>query len=168
MTDESRRSAREQRELVDSFVAALMGGLRALVVISARSVSEVRRSLSLPQFRVVLILNSEGPIQLNRLAETLGVDPSSAIRMIDRLLDAGFVTRQENPRDRRRVLLGVTPAGAALVRRVTAGRRRRITTIVNAMPVTPRAELTSALIAFSQAAERISAGTDDDLSPFGW
>jgi DNA-binding MarR family transcriptional regulator len=160
-------TARERREQVDGFVTALLAASRALVAVSVRSLSELHDTVTLPQFRTLVVLEAEGATNLNRLAQVLDVNASSAVRMIDRLLASGLVTRQENPENRRQVVLGVTPAGADIVRRVTARRRREIARIVNAVPEGVRDELVAALNAFSEAAERVHAGSDE-TSALGW
>ena len=74
------------------------------------------------------------------------------MRMIDRLLAAGLVTRHDNPANRREVVLGLTPAARRIVRGVTDRRRAEITRIVTAMPAAQRSTLTKALRAFADAA----------------
>ena len=160
--------SRERREQIDSFVTALLSAARALVGVSVRSLAELDDSVTLPQFRTLVVLESHGVTNLNRLARALDVNASSAVRMIDRLLAAGLVTREENPENRRQVLLGVTPAGADIVRRVTAKRRREITRIVAAMPAGLRDELVDALTTFSETTERLHMDVGDATSAIGW
>jgi DNA-binding MarR family transcriptional regulator len=160
--------ARDRREEVDSFVTALLAASRALVAVSLRSLTELHDTVTLPQFRTLVVLEAEGVTNLNRLAKVLDVNASSAVRMVDRLVAAGLVTREENPDNRRQVLLGVTPAGADIVRRVIARRRREIARIVAAVPTGLRPELVAALSAFSEAAEHIHAGAGDEISALGW
>jgi DNA-binding MarR family transcriptional regulator len=133
-------------------VTAVLTASRVLVAVSARSLAEVEDTVTLPQFRALVILDGRGEIQLNRLAVLLGVTSPTAMRMIDRLLAAGLVTRRDNPDNRREVLLGLTPAGRRIVSTVTARRRAEITTIVTAMPGHQRADLISALRGFADAA----------------
>jgi DNA-binding MarR family transcriptional regulator len=161
-------SPRERREQTDVFVTALLAASRALVGVSVRSLAELHDTVTLPQFRTLVALESHGVTNLNRLARVLDVNASSAVRMIDRLLAAGLVTRKENPRNRRQVLLEVTPAGAEIVRRVVARRRREITRIVAAIPETLRDDLVAALTEFSAAAERLNSGAGDEISALGW
>lgn len=160
--------SRERREQIDVFVTALLSAARALVAVSVRSLAELDDSVTLPQFRTLVVLDSHGVTNLNQLARALDVNASSAVRMIDRLLAAGLVTRQENPENRRQVLLGVTPAGAEIVRRVTAKRRREITRIVAAMPAGLRDELVDALNMFAEATERVHLDLGDATSALGW
>lgn len=165
----NRSTSRERREHIDDFVSALLTASRALVAVSVRSLSELDDTITLPQFRTLVVLDSHKVMNLNRLADVLGVNASSAVRMIDRLLAAGLVTRQENPENRRQVLLGLTDEGTAVVRRVTARRRREITRIVTAIPDATRTELVQALRVFSDAAdEREPQADEDEISAFGW
>ena len=133
-------------------MTALLTVSRVLVAVSARSLSEVEDTVTLTQFRTLVVLDSHGEINLNRLAELLRVNASTAMRMIDRLLVASLVTRRDNPANRREVLLGLTPAGRRLVRRVTRRRRTEIARIVAAMPSAERGSLVEALRAFADAA----------------
>lgn len=151
---------------VDDLVTAMLTASRVLVAVSARSLAQVEDRVTVTQFRTLVVLDNQGQINLNRLADLLAVTASTALRMIDRLLAAGLVTRRENPDNRREVLLDLTGPGRKLVRRVTAARRAEITRIVTAVPVGQRAALVKALRAFAEA-----AGEDDpkdDIAPLGW
>ncbi|MFD9329569.1 MarR family winged helix-turn-helix transcriptional regulator [Streptomyces sp. NPDC060065] len=52
------------------------------------------------------------------LIKTLGLDPSTVTKMLQRLEQSGFVTRKPSPDDRRAVVVGATRAGQALRDRV--------------------------------------------------
>ncbi|MGW2959335.1 MarR family winged helix-turn-helix transcriptional regulator [Streptomyces sp. NPDC001220] len=52
------------------------------------------------------------------LIKTLGLDPSTVTKMLQRLEQSGFVTRSPSPADRRAVLVSTTRAGQALRDRV--------------------------------------------------
>ena len=137
---------------VDELVTAVLTASRALVGVSARSLAEVEETVTITQFRTLVVLDNRGQINLNSLADELDVNSSTAMRMIDRLLAAGLVTRQDNPVNRREVLLGLTEEGARLVATVTRHRRAEIARIVTAMPTERRTELVAALHAFAEAA----------------
>jgi DNA-binding MarR family transcriptional regulator len=146
------RRPRASASDVDDLVTAVLGASRVLVGVSARSLSGIEDAVTLTQFRTLVVLSNSGAINLHRLAELLEVTPSTAMRMIDRLLAADLVTRHDNPTNRREVVLGLSAAGEHLVRRVTALRRREIARIVTAMPEAERTGLVHALRAFSEAA----------------
>jgi DNA-binding MarR family transcriptional regulator len=137
---------------VEPLVTALLTASRVLVAVSARSLAQVEDTVTLPQFRALVVLDTYGEINLLRLAELLGVTSSTAMRMIDRLLAVEVVTRRDNPANRREVLLGLTPTGTRIVRQVTRTRRAEIARIVDAMPAAHRATMIRALRSFATAA----------------
>jgi DNA-binding MarR family transcriptional regulator len=137
---------------IDELVTAVLTASRVLVGVSARSLAEVEDTVTLAQFRTLVVLDNHEEINLNTLADLLSVTSSTAMRMINRLLISGMVTRRDNPTNRREVLLGVTDEGRRLVRQVTAKRREEITRIVAVMPETRRDELVMAMRAFAEAA----------------
>jgi len=133
-------------------VTALLTASRVLVAVAARSLAEHNESVTITQFRMLVVLRNQPDLTLNQLADQLGVIASTAMRMINRLLKADLVTRRDNPDDRREILLALTAAGREIVDTVTKRRRAEINRIVSAMPTPPRAELISALHAFADAA----------------
>lgn len=78
--------------------------------------------VSMAQFSVLAYLHREGEATPGRVAEFERVSPPVMTRMIGRLEDAGWVVRRTHPRDRRQVLLALTPEGARIVEE---GRRAR-------------------------------------------
>jgi DNA-binding MarR family transcriptional regulator len=71
-------------------VAALLTASRLLVAIAAKSLAAVEDTLTLPQYRLLVMLDSRGPSSLAGLAEALEVNPSTALRMVERLTTAGW------------------------------------------------------------------------------
>jgi DNA-binding MarR family transcriptional regulator len=157
-------------EAVNEMVAALVTASRALVAVSARSLAAVEESLTVPQFRMLVVLETGGPTNLSRLAEQLAVNPSTAMRMIDRLVAAGMVERAHDPADRRVVKLALTKTGSHAVREVTESRQAEIARIVEAMAPTHRGAMIQALQAFSEAAgeQRVDPAEYATLGLPGW
>lgn len=58
-----------------------------------------------------------GPARLSVLADHLDLEPSRASKEMRRLLDAGLITQEPDPHDRRAAVLTVTKAGSAAFRR---------------------------------------------------
>jgi DNA-binding MarR family transcriptional regulator len=136
---------------VDEVVGALLTASRLLVAVSARSLASVEETLTLAQFRMLVVLQSRGELSLSRLAEHLAVNPSTAMRMAERLTAIGVVARRENEIDRRSVRLTLTEAGRRTVADVTDRRRGEIATIVATIPPAQRADLVRALHTFTTA-----------------
>jgi len=160
----SNNSASQHVDDGTDLVTALLTASRVLVGVSARTIAEVEDTVTMTQFRTMVVLDSHPDINLNTLADLLDVTSSTAMRMIDRLLVADLVTRRNNPHNRREVLLGLSPAGHGIVRKVTARRRTEIARIVTAMPSEQHEALVSALRAFSEAAGEPDAAA----TAWGW
>ena len=152
---------------VDDLVTALLTASRALVGVSARSLAEIEASVTLTQFRMLVVLDGHGPSSLNHLADRLDVSPSTAARMVDRLIERRFVRRRENKANRREVVIDLTSDGQRIVDQVTDRRRASIESIVRAMPTRRRADLVEALQAFSEAADEPSLSADA-ATLLGW
>lgn len=150
---------------VDDLVTAVLTASRVLVAVAAASLAGTEGTVTLAQFRMLGMLDSHGETNLNGLAEALGVNASTALRMVERLLAAGLVTRHDNIRNRREVVIALSQHGAELVWRVTDRRRAEIARIVRQMPPDQRDALVTALNAFADA-----AGEPHATGPagFGW
>lgn len=66
----------------------------------------------------VMIGRMGNHVRPGELAETLGLDPSSLVRIIDQLVNAGIVERLEDPQDRRAKILNLTEAGKKIIAQV--------------------------------------------------
>ncbi|HVV14590.1 MarR family transcriptional regulator [Amycolatopsis sp.] len=148
---------------VDAVTDAVLTASRLLVAVSAKSIAAVDESITIPQFRLLVVLSSRGPVKLTAVADALAVNPSTATRMVDRLVAAGLVSREANPASRRELVVSLTGSGAAVVREVTQRRRREITRIVSRMPEGTRTGLVRALTAFSEAGGEPSVEHGDPL-----
>jgi DNA-binding MarR family transcriptional regulator len=156
--DELPKAALPADDDIDALADAVLTASRLLVAVSARSIAAVDDSISLAQFRLLVVLSSRGRQKVTDLAEALGVNPSSATRAVDRLLEAGLVDRQTNPQSRRETQISLTRTGQRVVRNVTRRRRDEIARILAKMPRTHQRGLVRALTAFSQAGGEPPAG----------
>ncbi len=132
---------------------------RALLGVVARSLSEALEKVTLPQFRVLVLLAEVGPTRVGELAERLGVHPSTFSRTTDRLVRGGWVRRSDNPETRREVLIVLSTAGADLVAAVTERRRAELDRILKSLPAAEQRDIARALIRFAQAAGEPTAET---------
>ncbi|MEZ0365671.1 MarR family transcriptional regulator [Mycobacterium sp. pUA109] len=147
-------------ESLDAITDALLTASRLLVAISAHSIAQVDETITIPQFRTLVLLGNHGPINLATLASLLGVRPSAAGRMVDRLVGGGLIDRLPHPTSRRELLVALTERGNAVVREVTRQRRAEIARIVESMPVPERHGLVRALTAFTAAGGEPAAYLD--------
>ncbi|WP_310785985.1 MarR family transcriptional regulator [Mycobacterium sp. Z3061] len=147
-------------ESLDMITDALLTASRLLVGISANSIAAVDDTITIPQFRTLVILSNRGPVNLATLATSLGVQPSATGRMVDRLVSAGLIDRLPHPTSRRELLASLTKRGREVVSKVTANRRSEIARIVEKMPAAERHGLVRALTAFTAAGGEPDAHVD--------
>ena len=72
-------SATAAGESVDVITDALLTASRLLVAISARSIAQVDETITITQFRTLVILSNRGPVNLATLAGLLDVQPSTTL-----------------------------------------------------------------------------------------
>lgn len=155
---------------VDVVTRSVLTASRLLVAVSARSLAAVEERVTLPQFRMLVVLSTRGATKLVTLAHLLQVAPSTAMRMVDRLIATGLADRRSNPGNRRETLLRLTEEGRRTVEDVTARRRAAIAEIVERLTPAQRLALIEALAAFNEAGgEPLAPARDETEShPLGW
>lgn len=145
----------------DAVTDAVLTASRLLVAVSSSAISAVQHTVTLPQFRLLVVLHGRGPLKHAALADHLGVNPSTASRMVDRLVGVGMVERRTSPNSRREIVLQLTTNGSQVVRRVTQRRRREIAKIIERMPERAREGLIDVLAAFAEAGGTPAATASD-------
>jgi DNA-binding MarR family transcriptional regulator len=166
-------------------VDAVLAATRALVAIATRSLAAASTPASaagpapasasgsdgpdgaevtLAQFRALVVLAYAGPQRTVDLAEELGVNSSTATRLVDRLVRRGLVSRDVHPKDRRATTLTITSGGCDVVDAVMARRRHEAGEVLGRMSAVDRTHLLAGLEAF-----RAAAGEAPEVSwTLGW
>jgi DNA-binding MarR family transcriptional regulator len=76
-----------------------------------------RLGLHVTDLRCINLLHLSGPATPGELAVRTGLTTGAVTRMIDRLIKAGFVTREHDEQDRRRVIITASEHRAAEIGR---------------------------------------------------
>lgn len=115
----------EREQLLDTACDDLLRYLRRSVPRQAEVVSQL--GLTLHQFRALVTVAGEDGCTTTQLAENVGVHPSVATGIVQRMVARGFFDRVEDAGDRRIRRLHLTPAGKELADEVvgTARTQRR-------------------------------------------
>ncbi len=64
--------------------------------------------LTLPQLRLIKLVNEHNEISMSELSCLLKVAPPSATTMVDRLVEKGILERKQSLKDRRKVVLTIS------------------------------------------------------------
>jgi MarR family transcriptional regulator for hemolysin len=82
---------------------------------AANAVAETYGLSDATALPLLLIGRHDGEPRQTTLAEAVGIEGPSLVRLLDQLGTAGLVVRKEDPTDRRAKVLSLTPAGRAIV-----------------------------------------------------
>jgi DNA-binding MarR family transcriptional regulator len=116
-TDSETRARAELTAAILDLYSAFCSGM----LINSRD-SWLSLDLTVSQLKVVLIVTSEHATT-GQIARRLGVALPSATRLVDRLVEHGLVTREEDPHDRRYTNVLPTSAARELIESLNAYRR---------------------------------------------
>ncbi len=78
----------------------------------------IQLDLSMGQLKALVTLTARRGMTVSEIAETLGVGKPAASILVDRLTHLDYVTRREDPDDRRRTVVAPTERGDELVTRL--------------------------------------------------
>jgi MarR family transcriptional regulator, organic hydroperoxide resistance regulator len=97
---------------------------RILHAIGSATVGEwCRLELTMAQLKGVLVLGRKHELPVGGLARELSVGLPAASAVVDRLVEQGLVYRKEDPADRRRTLVRLSPGGEELLTNLRRGSR---------------------------------------------
>ena len=63
--------------------------------------------LSMPQFSILMQLHHKGPCGMSEISERFDITAAAASQLVDKLVQAGYLERAEDPNDRRAKLLNL-------------------------------------------------------------
>jgi len=98
--------------------------------------AQAKYGLSAAQMFILHALDKDQVLSLNELSARTATDQSSASVVVQRLVDAGYVTRETRKDDRRHIEIRLTAKGRTVTRRSPPPAQHKILTAVEAM--TPR------------------------------
>lgn len=104
-----------ERPRVEEALAAMQGMQRSIMAVSWGRWADL--DLTIRQVKALHVLGECGGCSVGALAERQGTKLPAASILADNLVHHGLVERSDDPEDRRRVLLRLTPSGEEVVRR---------------------------------------------------
>ena len=152
------RAERTAAAATDPIERALAGYAQIVQLMSATRTPEFPDpSVTMAQMRVLMLLSAVGETRMSDLAHQLGISPSTLSSLVDRLVETHFVSRRDDARDRRSVLVSLAPAGNELLAQFNelgAGALRSLLEQIDAKDIVTVNKAIELLVA---AARRLSA-----------
>jgi DNA-binding MarR family transcriptional regulator len=93
------------------------------------------------QAKVLMALGEAGPLGQQRLAELIGVDPRNIVPVAESLVEAGHVSREVDPSDRRRRVLALTSRGHRMAKKLMASTVQNDHELLASLPAADRETL---------------------------
>ncbi|HET9909652.1 MAG TPA: MarR family transcriptional regulator [Anaerolineales bacterium] len=113
--------------------------------------------LSMPQFSVMMQLHHRGNCAIGDISERFDITNAAASQLVDKLVQSGFINREEDPQDRRAKMLNLTDKGRDLIQRGMEERYRWVDQLSEKLTTAERAKVTEALNLMTQAAKELEA-----------
>ncbi|MCC6568405.1 MAG: MarR family transcriptional regulator [Anaerolineales bacterium] len=113
--------------------------------------------LSMPQFSILIQLHHRGAFSMSDVSGRFEITPAAASQLVDKLVQNGFVLREEDPKDRRAKLLNLTDKGRDLVQRGTQERYRWVDALGEKLSAEERAKVSEALNIMTEAVKELEA-----------
>jgi len=113
--------------------------------------------LSMPPFSVIMQLHHRGACGMSESSERFEITPAAASQLVDKLVQSGYVAREEDPHDRRAKLLNLTDKGRAIIQQGIEERYRWVDQLAEKLTADERAQISEALKIMTRAAEGLEA-----------
>ncbi len=141
------------RTLVDEIVAELGPFISRRQRLMARE--WCRQAISMTHLHVLLLLETEGPLSMGRLAEHLDASLPSVTGIVTRMEERGLVRRSHGEDDRRLVLVRLTDAGQAALEETDVLRRQHISRVLETLSSEQQQNLLRAVRDLRTAFEKV-------------
>lgn len=120
---------------------------------SARFIKTSR--ISMPQFFLLMHLHRHEQCGISDLSEQMDVTTAAASQLVDKLVQAGLLTRTEDPNDRRAKQVSLTPAGEEMVEKAVTERTRWVDELAVVLSDEEKAKITNALEVLTEATKKL-------------
>jgi len=101
--------------------------------------------LSMPQFSMMMQMYHRGACGMSEVSERFEITPAAASQLVDKLVQSGYIMRQEDPSDRRAKLLDLTQKGRELIEQGIEERYRWVEEMEAKLNEQERAQISEAL-----------------------
>lgn len=150
---------------LDRFLPYRLSVLTNLVSSTIADAYQRRFGLGIPEWRVLAVLARHPGLSAAEVAERTRMDAVAVSRAVQRLLAAGRLRRNVSRDDRRRSVLSVSAAGAAVYREIAPLALGYERDLVASLGAAERAALDRVLEVLTSRAQALSAAPNDAPQP---
>lgn len=111
--------------------------------------------LSMPQFSILMQLHHKGPCGMSEISDRFDITAAAASQLVDKLVQAGYLERAEDPSDRRAKLLTLSDKGEELINQGTEERYRWMDDLAATLSAEDQKKVSEALILLTNAVEKM-------------
>jgi DNA-binding MarR family transcriptional regulator len=111
--------------------------------------------LSMPQVSILMQLHHKGPCGLSEISDRFDVTAAAASQLVDKLVQAGYLERAEDPSDRRAKLLTLSSKGGELIDQGFKERYRWMDDLIATLSMEDQKKVSEALILLTTAAKEM-------------
>ena len=111
--------------------------------------------LSMPQFSILMQLHYKGACGMSAISERFDVSAAAASQLVDKLVQAGYIERTEDPSDRRAKLLKLSTNGTKLVEAGIQERYRWMDELTSRLSAAQQTKISEALSLLTEAARQM-------------
>ena len=129
---------------------------------TVRSISICRREhpwlwldLTMGQLKAVMLLVSTGGVRSRELADGLGIAPSAATPLVDRLIEQKLARREDDPGDRRIVWIRPGPKAHIVHDQLLNANEQVLADVLKELPAAVRADVKHCVRLLADAAARV-------------
>jgi len=130
---------------LDTYLPALIITLGNKISLHAAREAAQAHGLDVREWRVMLILGADGKSTINEVADRVAMDRGGTSRSISRLEERGLIRRFDDPGDRRRSLVDLTPKGGSLHDTLAAAAHEREAELLADLDKAERGQLVASL-----------------------
>ena len=160
MTDKTRLAGMDRAELIKEIIQLQHQIGHAMAQYAPEAWLDL--SLTIGQLKSLFFIDFEGSTSFRKLASVLGVTPPNVTRIIDRLVEQGLVSREENPENRRMLLLRTTDKGKDLLAKLRESHMSRGLDILAQLSLKELSALAEGLTALARVAEHNKEKQEDE------
>ena len=103
------------------------------------------------QCHTIVEVGNNGTISLIELAQRLNIDKSAMSRIVDDLVKKSYIRREQDPRDRRYIVIELTETGNGVHQQFEENSLRQFSKIIAALPENARSTVVNGLMELNKA-----------------